>query len=395
MNILNIYLTIYGLLALSHILIQMLLAHKEHKKQSHPYFIKFHKGFYPSVTVIIPCYNENPEILEKCLESIEEQKYEGKLDTIVIDDGSKTIDSLMPVYRKFRENKKFEVILSDENRGKRDSQKIAFDKSDSEIYVTIDSDTVIETPNGIENIVKQFRNLEVGAVTGDVRVTNKKTNFLTRLISYRYWTAFHQERAAQSLFDVLMCCSGPFSAYRKSVVDKVKEKYVSQKFLGQKCTIGDDRHLTNLVLEEGHKVRFDNRAVAYTQVPENIGTYLKQQVRWNKSFYREMLWTLKSWGKHHWYMIYDMTLQFFLPFMLVIALVATLYQAIFVDINRLWFYIAILIGIALLRATYGMLRTKDIGFLTFVVYGFMHILLLVPARFYALATMGKNGWGTR
>jgi len=395
MNILTVYLTAYGILALSHILIQMFLAHREHRKQKHPSFVEFHKKHYPSVTIIVPCYNEKPQIINDCLQAITEQKYKGKLDTVVIDDGSKNRDELVSVYNKFGKKENFEIILAPENKGKREAQKLVFDKYKSEIFVTIDSDTQIENPNGIKDIVKQFKNPEVGAITGDVRVTNKKKNFLTRLISYRYWTAFNQERAAQSLFDVLMCCSGPFSAYRRSVIDKVKDKYVSQRFLGHKCTFGDDRHLTNLVLEEGHKVRFDNRAVAYTYVPENIGEYLKQQVRWNKSFYREMLWTLKSWGKHHFYMIYDMTLQFFLPFMLVIALVATLYQAFFVDINRLWLYVVILIGIALLRATYGMLRTRDIGFLTFVVYGFMHILLLIPARFYALATMGKNGWGTR
>lgn len=395
MDILAIYLTIYGILALSHILIQMWLGHREYRKQKHPTFVDFHKDHYPSVTVIVPNYNEEPKTLENCLGAIDKQEYDGNLDAIVVDDGSKNRTNLMSVYEKFKNNQKFEVIFSDENKGKRESLKLAFDKSKSEIYVAIDSDTIIETPNGIRDIVKQFKNPAVGAVTGDVRVQNKKKNFLTRLISYRYWTAFHQERAAQSLFDVLMCCSGPFSAYRKSVIDKVKNKYVAQWFLGHKCTFGDDRHLTNLVLEEGHKVRFDNHAVAYTYVPENIGAYLKQQVRWNKSFYREMLWTLKSWGKHHWYMIYDMVLQFVLPFMLAIALAATIYQAIFIDIGRLWFYIAILVAIALLRASYGMIRTRDVGFLTFVVYGFMHVLLLIPARFYALATIGKDGWGTR
>lgn len=395
MNALAIYLTIYGILAVHHILVQAFYAHGEYKKQKHPRFTEFHKGHYPSVTVVVPSYNEKPHVMRDCLEAIRLQKYEGGVHTIVIDDGSQNRADLLPVYHAFQERSNFEIVLTPENKGKREAQKIAFDKSTSEFFVTIDSDTQIEVPNGIKDIVKQFKNPKVGAVTGDIRVANKRKNFLTRLISYRYWTAFNQERAAQSLFDVLLCCSGPFSAYRKSVVDKVKDKYVSQRFLGRKCTFGDDRHLTNLVLEEGYKVRFDNRAVAYTYVPENIRAYLKQQVRWNKSFYREMLWTLKSWGKHHWYMMYDMTLQFFLPFALVIGLIATLYQAFTVNIGWLWVYLAVLVGIALLRALYGMYRTRDVGFLAFVVYGFVHVFLLIPARFYALATLGENKWGTR
>ena len=64
---------------------------------------------------------------------------------------------------------------------------------------------------------------------------------LTRLIGLRYWSAFHQERAAQSVFDVVMCCSGPAAAYRKELVDRVKDQYVTQVFLGRRCTFGDDR----------------------------------------------------------------------------------------------------------------------------------------------------------
>ena len=388
------FLIIYGVLALSHILIQMALAHSEHRKQKSKKFQDYHAGHFPTVSVIVPSFNENPDLLDKCLNSILEQKYEHKIQTYVVDDGSKNIDLLQPVYDKYAA-KGMHIIINEENIGKRESQKKAFDLITSEVIVTIDSDTLIQAPHGITHIVKQFKNSEVGAVTGDVKVINKDVNLLTKLISYRYWTAFHQERAAQSLFDVLMCCSGPFSAYRKSVIDKIKDDYVTQYFLGEKCTYGDDRHLTNLVLEEGHKVRFDSRAHAFTNVPENLGQYIKQQTRWNKSFYREMLWTVKFAHKHHAYMYYDLILQFILPFLLVIALIAMAYQAFTVDITHLYKYIYILIAIAVLRAMYGIYRTNNIGFLLFIVYGFIHVFLLIPVRFYALSTLRSTKWGTR
>ncbi|MEK7153525.1 MAG: glycosyltransferase, partial [Patescibacteria group bacterium] len=175
----------------------------------------------------------------------------------------------------------------------------------------------------------------------------------------------------------------------------VKDCYTSQKFLGRRCTFGDDRHLTNLVLEEGYKVVFDSRATAYTHVPESMRIYLKQQLRWNKSFYREMLWTLRSYRKHHWYMLYDLTMQFMLPFLLVFALAATMYQAHANGPAILVHYVLILMGIALIRATYGLYRTHDRGFFLFILYGFIHVLLLVPTRFYALCTIRQTGWGTR
>jgi hyaluronan synthase/N-acetylglucosaminyltransferase len=68
---------------------------------------------------------------------------------------------------------------------------------------------------------------------------------------------------------------------------------------------------------------------------------------------------------------------------------------VFVDISHAWKYFAVLVGIALLRALYGMLRTRDPGFLLFVVYGFIHVFLLIPTRLYALATLKRTYWGTR
>jgi hyaluronan synthase/N-acetylglucosaminyltransferase len=58
-------------------------------------------------------------------------------------------------------------------------------------------------------------------------------------------------------------------------------------------------------------------------------------------------------------------------------------------------YLAVLIGIAVLRAGYGFLRTKDPGFFLFVCYGFLHVVVLIPVRLYALATLRSTHWGTR
>lgn len=395
MSFLSWFLLLYGVLALSHIFFQMLMGHLEHRKQHTKTFKKFHTGHKASVTVVAPVYNEDPAILDKCIKSIYDQKYED-LEIIIVDDGSKNAKELdKKVYQKYNHGR-LRTIMAGKHIGKRDAQKLGFDKAKGDIIVTVDSDTILRSKNVITQIVQRFKNPEVGAVTGDVRVANQDKNVLTRLIGLRYWTAFHQERAAQSYFNVLMCCSGPFSAYRKEVVDVVKEKYISQTFLGKKCTFGDDRHLTNLVLEEGYKVVFDGHSRVYTFVPETLRGYLKQQVRWNKSFYREMLWTYKSFRKHHWYMMYDLTMQLVLPFMLLFALGAMAYQAIaFQDIMMLWQYLAILVGIALLRAVYGIYRTRDAGFLLFVLYGFMHVFLLIPTRIYALLTINRVRWGTR
>jgi hyaluronan synthase/N-acetylglucosaminyltransferase len=68
---------------------------------------------------------------------------------------------------------------------------------------------------------------------------------------------------------------------------------------------------------------------------------------------------------------------------------------IYQDVGHLYQYLIVLVLIAIVRSLYGIYRTKDFGFLLFVIYGFMHVLLLLPVRFYALLTLKSTKWGTR
>jgi hyaluronan synthase len=388
---LTTYLLIYGVLALTHILVQMVLAHIAYLRSRAEPFPE--PGLYtPSVTIVVPVYNESPWVLARCLGSLVHQDYPDVV-VMVADDGSPNRAALDPIYELFAEDG-VRVFHSETNVGKRNVQRVAFDEARGEVIVTVDSDTRLEH-DAVAKIVRHFEAPGIGAVTGNVSVDNNHQNLLTRLISYRYWMAFHQERAAQSLFHGLMCCSGPFSAYRRSTVEAVKERYVHQSFLGRLCTFGDDRHLTNLVLAEHQAVVFDETARAHTQVPDRLGRYIRQQVRWNKSFYREAVWTFRHVRSLNFYLWYDLTMQVVLPFLLLGALALVAYQAIYVDVAGLWKYVVLIVGIALLRSMYGLLRTRQLGFLLFVSYGFIHVLLLLPCRLYALATLRRIGWGTR
>jgi hyaluronan synthase len=392
-RLLGVVFAIYTGLAATHFVVQLIFANRTYRQQARPAFA----GAYPpnalAVDVVVPVYNESLDDLVACTESILAQRHLGRVNLIVVDDGSLNRAELTPLYDGLR-LRGATVILASRNAGKRGAQYLGFQALTGDIVVTVDSDTRL-APDAVAMITRQFSDPRVGGVTGDVRVTNAGRNLLTRLIGLRYWMAFHQERAAQSWFRRVLCCSGPLSAYRRNVIDRVMDRYIAQSFRGRTCTYGDDRHLTNLVLADGNDTLFDSGARATTNVPFAIRQYLRQQLRWNKSFYRELLWTLPMFGRLPIYIRFDLVVQTILPVLMSLSVLTALVYSVLFSTEHLLRYALFVAALALLRSTYGAIRERRPAFLLFVLYGFVHVTLLVPLRAVALMTLSDNRWGTR
>jgi hyaluronan synthase/N-acetylglucosaminyltransferase len=397
MQLLKLVFLVYTAIVVVHFVLQTWYAHRAYRQSLRRAAQEQHEdlpAFHPAVDVIVPCYNEDPERLGRCLSALTQQDYEGELRVHVVDDGSPNRAELQPVYEAYADRPGWTLILAERNVGKRHAQDLAFRVALGELVVTIDSDTEI-APDGITVIVGVFRDAKVGAVTADVGVANAETNLLTRLIGLRYWVAFNQERAAQGFFNSVLCCSGPFSVYRRSALEAVWSRYTSQTFRGVACTYGDDRHLTNLVLGEGYHALFEPRARALTNAPTGLPEYLSQQLRWNKSFYRELLWTFPFLPARSRYMTFEVFVHLLLPLLLTLAVVSAVTFSILVS-PRYFLHYAIAIAVmAVVRTAYGIFRLRDPRFLLFVLYGFLHAALLIPVRVRALSTLTDNRWGTR
>src|SRR6185436_839635 len=130
-------------------------------------------SFTPPVTVVVPVYNEELDVLHQCLRSIDAQDYAGYVEALVVDDGSPNREQLLAILEEFAGGR-FRVMLKD-NGGKRHSQRAVLDEAAGDIIVTIDSDTIIE-PDGIRRLVQRFTEPGIGAVTGSVLAENLRDN---------------------------------------------------------------------------------------------------------------------------------------------------------------------------------------------------------------------------
>jgi len=346
---------------------------------------------WPAVDVVVPCFNEDPALLEACCRSVAGQDYPGTMRVWLVDDGSRNQPALLAVYERWRE-RGWDIRLLGRNIGKRAAQDEAVRRATGELLVLMDSDTVL-APDAIRQAAAAFGDEQVGAVSGSIGVLNAPTNLLTRLIHHRYRLRFQVERPAQGFFTSLLCCSGPFAVYRRSLLDELWQRYLTQTFGGIRCTNGDDLHLTNLVLATGHHVLFEPRAIASTSVPRSLGQYLRQQLRWNRSFYRELRWTFDGIRSRHPYLALDVLARALLPLLLAAALLLLASEGLLAGWELLATDLSLALAMLLVTAVFLLVHGASVPFL--LLYGPLHVVLLVPVRVYALVTLASPSWETR
>ena len=348
-------------------------------------------GGWPAVDVVIPCFNEDPDLLEACCRSVAAQDYPGPLHVFLVDDGSANRHALLGVYEGWGA-RGWTVRLLDRNTGKRAAQDEVVRRGSGELVVLMDSDTVL-APDAVRQAAACFADDRVGAVSGSVGVLNAPTNLLTRLIHHRYRLRFQVERPAQGFFTSLLCCSGPFAVYRRSLLADLWPRYLTQTFAGVRCTNGDDLHLTNLVLATGRQVLFEPRAVASTWVPRTLRLYLRQQLRWNRSFYRELRWTFAGIRSRHPYLALDVLARALLPLLLAAALVLLASEGLLVGWELLVADLTLALAMLLVTAAFLLGHGASVPFL--LLYGPLYMGLLVPVRVWALLTLADPCWETR
>lgn len=241
----------------------------------------------PTCTVIVPAYNEGKLVWETLL-SIAKSNYPvEKLQIISIDDGSK--DDTWYWMKKAKEElgDRLEIYQQPQNKGKRQALYRGFKLGKGEVFVTIDSDSIIDT-NTLRNMVSPFVvNKQCGAVAGNVRVLNNQKAIIPRMLNVSFVFSFEFIRSAQSQLGSVLCTPGALAAYRKEAVMNCLEEWLNQTFMGQPSDIGEDRAMTNMILKQGYKVLFQRNACVLTNTPEKYKNLYKMFIRWERSNVRE------------------------------------------------------------------------------------------------------------
>ncbi|MFC4908563.1 glycosyltransferase [Actinomadura gamaensis] len=220
----------------------------------------------PSVTVIVPAYNEEAGIAAT-VRSLLDTDYPGPLEVIVVDDGStdrtaEIVERLaLPSVRLMRKP----------NGGKPGALNVGIAASYGEILVLVDGDTVFQRDT-IRNLVAPLAaDPSVGAVSGNTKVANRR-GLLGQWQHLEYVIGFNLDRR---MFDVARCMPtipGAIGAFRRRTLVSVGGVPTD--------TLAEDTDLTMAICRGGWRVVYAEHALAWTEVPSSLRQLWRQRYRW-------------------------------------------------------------------------------------------------------------------
>ncbi|HZR15329.1 MAG TPA: glycosyltransferase family 2 protein [Acidimicrobiia bacterium] len=380
---------IYSLVVLVYILSRFVLGAMYHPKLPRG----MGDADLPVMAIVVPAYNEERDIQATLHACVSVDYPADKLRVVVVDDCS--TDGTLRAIREFERGHPELVVLPQAvNQGKRAAMAVGVRWArDADVFVFIDSDSQIE-PSALRKLARYFADPRVGAVAGHTDVANRDVNFLTRMQAVRYYVAFRVYKSAEALFSSVTCCSGCFSGYRREAVDRVLDKWLNQTFLGEPSTYGDDRSLTNFLLRDW-RVLYAPDAHAYTVVPETMKKFLRQQMRWKKSWIRESIRACTFMWRKHPIVSSSFYLGIFLPLIAPQIVLKSLVFDPYVQGTLPYWYVGGILAMALLYGLYYRVYRRERLWYHGVLFALFYTAVLVWQFPLALATMRDSKWGTR
>jgi poly-beta-1,6-N-acetyl-D-glucosamine synthase len=226
----------------------------------------------PTLTVLIPAYNEEPFIADT-IRSLQVQTHPPD-EILVVDDCS--ADGTAEVARSCGAR----VLRPARNTGaKAGAQNYGLSFVHSQYVLSIDGDTTL-APDAIEKIMPALEGEGVAAACGFVLPRNVSSVWERgRFVEYLFGFSFGKRMQAH--FGQPMVASGCFSVYDVATLKRCGG--------WPERTRAEDMDLTWTLYEEGHAIRFVPEAVSYPIEPHDFGLLKCQLRRWSHGFVQNIL----------------------------------------------------------------------------------------------------------
>jgi cellulose synthase/poly-beta-1,6-N-acetylglucosamine synthase-like glycosyltransferase len=228
-------------------------------------------GYYPAVTIIVPCWNEEKTI-KGTVDSLLGLNYpQDKLNILLIDDGS--TDNTWNVISQFTQHPNIKVFHK-ENGGKHTALNLGLSKLETDFVGCLDADSFAD-PESLPRIMSYFENNpDTMAVAPSIIVSNPRT-LIQHAQKAEYYMAVYVKKMLGFL-GAIHVTPGPLTIFRKRVFDTLGNYHHAHNT--------EDMEIAYRMQKNHYAIDQCNDAYVYTNTPVSVKTLYKQRLRWIYGF---------------------------------------------------------------------------------------------------------------
>lgn len=243
--------------------------------------------FTPDVTLIVPAYNELDCLPAKVTNSLAQVYPSQHIRHLFVTEGS--TDGSDKYLQTFYADS-ITVLGGHERRGKVAAMNRAMQQIQTPIVIFTDANTQLN-PDAVRNIVRHFRDPEVGAVAGEKRIQTTDSDSAAGSGEGIYWKYESQLKKWDAELHTIVGAAGELFAVRTELYEAVPPD-----------TILDDFMISLLIAERGYRVAYAPDAYALERPSFSILDEQKRKVRIAAGGFQSMarLTALLNPFRHGW-----------------------------------------------------------------------------------------------
>ncbi|MDB5266440.1 MAG: hypothetical protein JWN89_255 [Parcubacteria group bacterium] len=233
-------------------------------------------NYYPSVTIIVPSFNEEKTVAATVDSLLALDYPKEKLSLLLVDDGS--TDRTLEVMNEYKKNPQVQIFRKENEGSKFAALNFGLEKLNSELVGCLDADSFVSS-NALKLMIPFFEDKTIMAVTPSIKIHEPKS-ILQHMQKMEYnWGVFF--RRMLSAMGALYVTPGPFSIFRTSVF----------RDLGgyRQAHHTEDMELALRMQKNRYKIVNSVGAHVFTVAPDTIQALYKQRVRWTYGFLNNAL----------------------------------------------------------------------------------------------------------
>lgn len=225
------------------------------------------------ISILVPCFNEEKSIRTSIHSWLKQTR---PADEIIVVDDSST-DGTPAILREFAG--KITVVRTPKNFGNKSyAQEFGLQFVHGDVFITTDADTMLDE-HFVERIERDFADPAIAAVGGYVK--SLQYNWLTQYRAFEYAIGQNLHKVAQSYINFMFVIPGAAGAYRTEVF--------RTHLAFDHDTLTEDLDCTYKLHKLGYKILYDRQAIAFTQDPASLSSYINQLRRWTGGGWQNLM----------------------------------------------------------------------------------------------------------